>query len=164
VIDVWQDPLMTFHERLRGSMQRKGWDQKALAREAGLSESAVSRHLERDEAPRADSLAKYAEVLGVTVSWLGWGRPEAVAAAPTAAAPGERRDVVGLEALGLVLRDYAWPADVDMVTIDAAESAAREAAATPAGQMRSPSAWRAFLDRMVRRASEPRSRSSRRIG
>lgn len=152
---------MAFKERLRASMERKGWDQKALALAANLSESAISRHLERDDAPRADSLKKYADALGVEVAWLGFGRTEPAPTTPAAGAQGP--DAVGAAALALVLRDYAWPSNVDMMAIDSAEADARAAALTPAGQTRSPSAWRAYLDRLVKRGSEPRTRH-RRVG
>lgn len=153
----WQDSGVNFAERLRAGMERKGWDQKALAKAAKLSESAVSRHLEREDPPRADSLKKYADALGVPVAWLGYGRKEAEPPPSAGTASRAEADAVGLAALTLVLRDYPWPDDVDMIAIDAAEADARHEAQTPAGQVRSPSAWRAYLHRLVRRRSDRRS-------
>jgi hypothetical protein len=118
----------------------------------------VSRHLERDDAPRADSLKKYADALGVSVAWLGYGRTETpLPASGTVQAthdPGV--GLVGPAALAYVLRDYTWPSDVDMAAIDAAELEARESAQTQAGLARSPSAWRAYLERLLKQKATVR--------
>lgn len=139
-------------------MEQKGWDQKALAKATDLSESAVSRHLD-GASPRADSIQKYAQALGVGVAWLGYGHMDAPAVPSTQRPDVIGRDVTGLDALALVLRDFRWPEDVDMIAIDSAESEARRTASTSVGQSRSPSAWRAYLDRLVRRKSDKQVRN-----
>jgi transcriptional regulator with XRE-family HTH domain len=161
IVAVWQGEAVTFKERLRASMEQRGWNQKTLAEASGLTESAVSRHLERDDAPRADSLKKYAEALDVSVAWLGFGRTE-TPPAQSATFPAIDPDATGLAALAMVLRDYPWPDHLDMTAIDAAEAEARQAAATPAGLTRSPSAWRAYLDRSAKKAPAAQTQPARR--
>jgi transcriptional regulator with XRE-family HTH domain len=165
-VDAWQAVYVpvTFGERLSLAMERKHLDQKATAKLAGLSESAVSRHLERGEAPRPDSIDKYRSALEVNADWLAYGRGDMVPAnmplpePPIAAAAPAK----GIDALERVLDDYDWPDDVDLGSIDAIISEARREAATLPGQQRPRSVWRVYLERVLRvrpRRSGPRPRT-----
>lgn len=53
-------------EVLQEALDHKGWQPVHLARESGVSQSAVSRHLSGERRPGLDSLRKYADALGIS--------------------------------------------------------------------------------------------------
>lgn len=57
-------------ERLKRAMEMKGLNMKSLSLAAGRGETFVRDLLERDNAPRIDSLKAVADILGVTIAYL----------------------------------------------------------------------------------------------
>lgn len=124
-------------------MQSKGWRATDLARESGLTEGAVSRHLERTKTPRLDSVERYCKALGVGMQWLAYGREEA-------SVPPQPKveTMLGSAALERVLAVYEWP-DVDIAIVDAVVADARTEAFA-SGQDRPESAWRLRVTQLLR--------------
>ncbi len=124
-------------------------DQRLLGKRAGLSESAVSRHLKFVDPPRRDSVEAYATALNVSVEWLTHGRgsmePEA------AAGSASRIALQGHAALEALLEDYDWPSGTGVAAMDAAVAEARADAETEIGRVRPASVWRAFLAEATRK-------------
>jgi transcriptional regulator with XRE-family HTH domain len=140
-------------------MADKRLDQSGLAGLSGVSPSAVSRHMDRETAPRADSMAKYCSALGVSYDWLARGRGTKHATEPEPI-PQALQPKLGLDALEYVLVDYEWPPGLEGEVMDAAcADLRREAAAAGAG--RPASVWRALLDgRFAARGSHVRQRAT----
>jgi transcriptional regulator with XRE-family HTH domain len=128
----------TFGQRLKTAMARKNWNARTLAEKAGLSESAVSRHLKSADPPKPDSIEKYRLALDVSDQWLAYNRGNMV----------ESTSLVGEAALESVLDSYAWP-DVDVAILDRITELAR-AEARAEGASRPPSIWIVRLTQLTR--------------
>lgn len=59
----WQDKVLSL-------MEQKGWNQKRLAEESGITVSSVSRYLRGDRKPRMDIIINFSKALGVTAEYL----------------------------------------------------------------------------------------------
>lgn len=59
-----------FGERLASLLKEKNLQQQTLAQKAGVTEAAVSHYIKGDRMPRANVLAKIADVLGTTSEYL----------------------------------------------------------------------------------------------
>jgi len=62
--------MLTFAERLKSALASKGIDQITLAREMGVSPSAVSRWLSGKDAPQITRLPRLVEILDQPLDWL----------------------------------------------------------------------------------------------
>ena len=61
---------MKFKEKLKKIIQESGKTQKALAREAGITEVTLSRWVKGQRTPRQEDFAKLARVLPVSIEML----------------------------------------------------------------------------------------------
>lgn len=120
-------------------MDAKRWKAKRLAKEADLTEGAVSRHLRSQERPRLESIEKYEAALGIELL----PRPARQIDARSSAPP------VGRGALEHVLCDIEWPDPFDVVAADRATAVAR-AEADGDGALRPASIWRSRLLQLYR--------------
>lgn len=133
-----------FGDRLLLAMQRKKWNARELAKRAGVNEATVSRHLKEEKPPKHESVAKYRAALGVSHSWLAYGREDEVT--PPMVETLER--ILGAAALERVLGVYEWP-DVDIAIVDAVCADARTEAFEQ-GKDRPESAWRLRVTQLLR--------------
>lgn len=69
----------TFAERLQAARSTRGLSRKALARETGLSLTAITG-LESGQVPSVTNAEKVAKALRVSPGWLAFGGPSATAA------------------------------------------------------------------------------------
>lgn len=65
----------TFGDRLRALLRAKRVSQRELAARIGVTEAAVSRYVNGDRFPRADTAAAIADVLSVHTDELLYGTP-----------------------------------------------------------------------------------------
>lgn len=61
---------MTWKEKVQNLLIQKGWNQKQLSKESGITEASVSRYLKGDRKPRMDIIINFAKALGVTTEYL----------------------------------------------------------------------------------------------
>ena len=61
---------MTWSEKVLELMNQRGWNQKKLAEESGITVSSVSRYLRGDRTPRMDIIINFSKALGVTAEYL----------------------------------------------------------------------------------------------
>lgn len=57
-------------DKIEEALKEKNMTQKQLAKEAGITEAAVSHYIKGDREPRSNTLGTIAAVLGVTASFL----------------------------------------------------------------------------------------------
>jgi len=128
-----------FGDRLKLAMQKKMWTARELSAKSTMSEGAISRHLEREEAPKPDSIEKYRAALEVNSEWLAYGRGEMAVKGLTGREREMGRLLFGSESLERALSTYEWP-DVDIAIVDAVCADARGEAFS-SGTDRPESAW-----------------------
>lgn len=61
---------MSWEKRVEKLMQIKGWTQKDLSKESGITEASVSRYLKGERNPRIDVIVNFSKALGVSVEYL----------------------------------------------------------------------------------------------
>ena len=61
---------MAWREKVQDLLTKKGWNQKQLSKESGITEASVSRYLKGDRKPRMDIIVNFAKALGVTTEFL----------------------------------------------------------------------------------------------
>ncbi len=69
-------------ERIRQVREQKVWGQAELARKAGVSANTLYRIETGRHAPRAVTIRKLAQALGVSPETLAWSLPRGLAEAP----------------------------------------------------------------------------------
>ena len=67
----------TFADRLKATMQRKGWNQEKLAERTGVGQPAISNMLNRQSRPQTRTVFRLAEALDVPPEelWPGISNP-----------------------------------------------------------------------------------------
>lgn len=66
--------MTDYHERLAQALRKKGLQQKDLAEELGISQPSLSRILSGKQYLDFHLAVKASEFLGVSLSWLAYGR------------------------------------------------------------------------------------------
>ena len=68
---------MTLGEAVKGAREAKGWAQPLFAQKAGITPTSVSRIENGHTDPKASTLRRICEALGVTADSILWPRPGA---------------------------------------------------------------------------------------
>ena len=68
--------METLGERISRLMKLNGVNQKKLAKNAGVSEAAISRYINNERIPRSEVLANMATALNTTSNYLLYGSDE----------------------------------------------------------------------------------------
>lgn len=110
------DTSVEFTEKLRALVEASGRSRLSIARDAGLSEAAVSNYINAGHTPRADTALKLARALRVPVEWLiddaqDWPPPQS---------PDELRRLLGhhLRSDGIALAElFAIAESVDWIAV-----------------------------------------------
>lgn len=80
--------FMGLRKRLEYMRKQRGWNATELAREAGISRTAVVNIADGTAAPGIDTVERLANALGVSAAWLGFGDAALVELTSHMVAPG----------------------------------------------------------------------------